>query len=133
MGRSLLKPSLYTQSDAGPQLLGGVCRCGHVFYPMQTFGCEKCGAFGDALTPKALRARGTLITASVVQLHHDTRRPTPFAIGAILLDDGPVVRTLLSDVSLAVQLQARVRGEFVHVTQADGAPMLDLRFTKESA
>lgn len=133
MGPPLLKPSLYAQCDAGPQLLGGVCRCGYVFFPMQTFGCEQCGAFGDALTPKALRAQGTLITASVVRLHHDARRPTPFAIGAILLDDGPVVRTLLSDVSFAVHLQARVRGEFVQVTQEDGAPMLDLRFRTERA
>lgn len=132
MDLPLLKPSLYATTADGPVLLGGACRCGHVFFPMQTFGCEQCGATGDALTSRALRAQGTLRSAAVVQLHHDKRRVTPFAVGVIQLDDGPVVRTLLSDVSLASELRARVRATLVPVAQEDGASALDLRFAKDS-
>ena len=59
-----LKPDLYSVPQGPssiPQLHGGRCRCGYVFFPMQTYGCEKCGAAGVALTPSALDARGALV------------------------------------------------------------------------
>jgi uncharacterized OB-fold protein len=133
MAAPLLKPALYAAGDAGPILLGGRCACGYVFFPMQTFGCEKCGQHGDALRPMQLRGSGKLVSAAVVHLHTDKRRVVPFAVGTIALDDGPVVRTLLSDIDLASHPQARVRAEFVTVTQEDSSPALDLRFESESA
>jgi uncharacterized OB-fold protein len=129
----LLKPTLYNDTDAGPVLLGGRCSCGHVFFPMQTFGCERCGKTRDALQPHVLKGRGTLITASVVHMHADKRRSTPFAVGTVALDEGPVIRTLLSDVELAQKaLQKTVEAEWVQVTLEDGSPTLDLRFRRET-
>lgn len=137
MSIPLLKPALYAADDADPQrlprLLGGRCHCGYVFFPMQTFGCERCGKDGAALKPVSLRGSGTLLTAAVVHMHADKRRPTPFAIGTIALDDGPVIRTLLADIQLVDAPRARVEAELVPVTREDGAQALDLRFRRAAA
>src|SRR5262245_20452118 len=95
---TLLKPALYAAvPDGVPVLRGGRCRCGYVFFPMQTYGCERCGCAGDALTPAALAGRGRLVATARVHLHADPARPAPFTIGTIALDAGPVIRTLLID------------------------------------
>ncbi|HEY4171128.1 MAG TPA: OB-fold domain-containing protein [Reyranella sp.] len=91
---ALLKPSLYTPAAT---LLGGRCTCGHVFFPMQTHGCEVCGRHGADLQPMTLSGRGMLLSSTVVHLHADKARPTPFTIGKVALAEGPVVRTLLVD------------------------------------
>jgi uncharacterized OB-fold protein len=129
----LLKPSLYAAAGAGPVLLGGACSCGYVFFPMQRFGCERCGNNGTALSPKTLRARGKLITATVVHMHADKRRPTPFAIGVIALEAGPVVRSLLSDIASAqLGVGKTVTAEFVSVALEGGTQARDLRFKLEA-
>jgi uncharacterized protein len=129
----LLKSSLYVAADTGPVLLGGRCECGYVFFPMQTFGCERCGKSGVALRPYALRGRGKLITASVVHLHADKRRSTPFAMGTIALDDGPVIRTLLSDIALATDCVGKtVIAELTTVMAEGGSQARDLRFNREA-
>lgn len=130
----LLKSQLYSEGggdgqSANPVLQGGRCRCGHVFFPMQTYGCERCGRHGDALTPQALSTHGTLLASAVVHLHADKNRPAPFTIVKVALDDGPVVRTLLADDSGAVALGQRMTAKLVPVQQADGETVLDLRFT----
>jgi uncharacterized OB-fold protein len=129
----LLKPTLYAFGDTEPVLLGGQCRCGYIFFPMQTFGCERCGKNGDALQPKALRARGNLVTASIVHLHADKNRSTPFAIGTVALEEGPVIRAVLSDLASASSAPHRpVAGEWAQVTLEDGTKFLDLRFYSEA-
>ncbi len=129
----LLKPTLFAATDAGPVLLGGRCACGYVFFPMQSFGCERCGKAGDALQPQALRGRGILVAASVVHMHADKRRSAPFAIGTIALDDGPIVRTVLSDITVAKDgLGKAVAAELAPVTLEDGSQALDLRFKREA-
>lgn len=130
-----LKPTLFTLpqpgGDALPQLLGGRCRCGHVFFPMQTYGCEKCGARGDALTPAALPARGSLVASARVLLHAAKDRQPPFVVVSVRLDDGPVLRTLLDQDSQAtLPIGAPLRGCLVEVGRSEaGDPLLDLRFT----
>lgn len=95
----LLKPALYRAQGTPalpehPALLGGTCRCGHVFYPWQSYGCERCGATGDALTPVALSGRGRVESSAVVHLHASPARQAPFTVTAVRLEDGPLVRTL---------------------------------------
>ena len=127
MGTSLLKPELYGSDPAGNVVLrGGKCRCGYVFFPFQEFGCERCGASGDALAAMDLAGTGRLIASSQVHLHADSSRPAPFVIGTIALDDGPVIRTLLTG---AAQPPARVHAVLQPAGEAD---MLDLRFAPES-
>ncbi|MES5487375.1 zinc ribbon domain-containing protein [Bradyrhizobium sp. INPA03-11B] len=131
----LLKPGLYSagsndREGATVRLKGGRCRCGYVFFPMQTYGCERCGSHGDALTPCELSANGTLLAEATVHLHADKNRPAPFTIVKVALDDGPVIRTLLADDSAPVAPGQRVTGRLASVGQSEsGETVLDLRFS----
>lgn len=135
MPAQALKPLLYTvPTDAGtpPALLGGRCRCGHVFFPMQGYGCEKCGATGDALQPAALPATGTLVASSRVLLHARKDREPPYVVVSVKLDDGPVVRTLLDeDTTDTIAIGTALRGRLMEVARTEaGAPVVDLRFAR---
>ncbi len=126
---TLLKPTLYTSEGA---LLGGRCSCGHVFFPMQGHGCEVCGRHGADLQPMALEGRGKLLSSTVVHLHADKARATPFTIGKIALAAGPVVRTLLADPVQQIAPGTALVTTLVPVgTADDGAAILDLRFKPE--
>lgn len=123
---TLLKSSLYTPDGA---LLGGRCSCGHVFFPMQTHGCEVCGRHGADLQPIALSGRGTLLSSTVVHLHADKARPAPFTIGKVALAEGPVVRTLLVDPDREIAPGTEMVTALVPVgARDDGTAVLDLRF-----
>ena len=131
----LLKPGLYSAGSTdlagtSARLKGGRCRCGYVFFPMQTYGCERCGSYGDALTPCELSAEGTLLAEATVHLHADKNRPSPVTIVKVALDDGPVIRTLLADDSPPVAPGQRMTGRLVPTTQSEtGETALDLRFS----
>jgi uncharacterized OB-fold protein len=131
----LLKYGLYSANPEGSSgsaavLHGGRCRCGHVFFPMQSYGCERCGGHGDALTPCLLSTSGTLLAEAVVHLHADKNRPAPFTVVKVALDDGPVVRSLLAENSDGVSPGRRMTAKLVPVRQSEtGETVLDLRFT----
>ena len=135
MPSELLKPELYsttgTQALPGcPALLGGKCVCGYVFFPMQTYGCEQCGRDGDALKKQPLSGQGTLLATAVVHIHGDKERPAPFIIGKIALDDGPVVRTLVTDSPSDISPGQQMVTVMVPVgTTEGGQQLVDLRFT----
>src|SRR6218665_151783 len=139
MTSPLLKPALYqaegtaTTPDA-PALRGGRCHaCGQVFFPMQRYGCESCGA--AELDGTLLSGRGTLLARATVHLHARPDRPTPFVIGTVKLDDGPLVRTLLDAAPDALPPVGAVGHAVLRpapadpATTADTPPPLDLRFT----
>jgi uncharacterized protein len=130
----LLKPQLYSESRSDGRsgdtvLQGGRCRCGYVFFTMQTYGCERCGNHADALTPLQLSTSGTLLASAVVHLHADKNRPAPFTIVKVALDDGPVVRTLLADGSGDIAPGQRMKAKLVPLPHDDGETVFDLRFT----
>ncbi|MCK1395727.1 hypothetical protein IVB29_33915 [Bradyrhizobium sp. 1] len=130
-----MKSNIYSFGSGGPRgsapvLLGGQCRCGYVFFPMQAYGCEQCGNHGDALTPCELSTGGTLLAEAVVHLHADKNRPAPFTIVKVALDDGPVVRSVLAEDSAAVSPGQRMTARLVPVRSGEsGETVLDLRFT----
>ncbi|MBN9487530.1 MAG: OB-fold domain-containing protein [Alphaproteobacteria bacterium] len=124
MEPTLLKPTLYTATGA---LLGGRCACGHVFFPMQTYGCEVCGRHGADLQPMTLTGCGRLLSSTVVHLHADKARTAPFAIGKVALDEGPVVRTLLVDPDREIAPGTRMVSRIVPI----GDSTVDLRFALE--
>ncbi|HTP77464.1 MAG TPA: OB-fold domain-containing protein [Rhizomicrobium sp.] len=129
---ALLKPALYRAegSDADPAhpaLLGGVCTCGYVFFPMQTYGCERCG--GTALKSRALSGRGTLLASARVHLHAGKNRQAPFTVVSVALDDGPIVRTLL-DGDADVRPGDPMATTLVPVRDPEGEARLDLRFVR---
>src|SRR5262249_48010861 len=95
----LAQPALYTD-EATPQLNGGRCRkCGYVFFPPQTYGCEVCGASGSDLEAATLAGNGKLHSFATVHVHQDRSGKglqAPFTVGVIVLDDGPALRSILS-------------------------------------
>ena len=78
-----------------PALVGGRCVCGYVFFPMQTYGCEKCGRYGDDLKKVSLSGRGRLLAFARVHLHARPYPKVPFTVVVVVLDDGPVIKALL--------------------------------------
>ena len=129
-----LKPHLYTVPDGGgasvPQLRGGRCSCGYVFFPMQTYGCEVCGRAGDALQPALLRGQGALVASARVLLHANKDRTAPFVVVSVKLADGPVVRTLLvQDTTDRLAIGQPLQACLVEIGRDDaGDPIVDLRF-----
>lgn len=133
---TLLKPTLYRregtpQAPDRPALLGGTCPCGYVFFPLQHYGCERCGRVD--LQPKALAGAGRLLASARVHMHAGKGREAPFTVGSIALDDGPIVRTLIEEDSGPLQPGARMATTLVPVVDAEGRECLDLRFTPERA
>ena len=77
-----------------PALLGGHCKtCGGNFFPMQSYGCERCGSCD--VEPRTLSGRGRLVSSAEVHMSQNPHRPAPYTVGAIALDEGGVVRALL--------------------------------------
>jgi len=131
----LLKPALYRAEGADavpehPALLGGACACGYVFFPLQRYGCEKCG--GLDIEPRALSGAGALLASARVHLHAGKGREAPFTVGSVRLDDGPIVRTLIVEAAGPLEVGRRMVTTLEAVADAEGAPRLDLRFAPEA-
>lgn len=126
---TLLKPELYSADvhDGGAVVLhGGRCTCGHVFFPMQRYGCEKCGRAGADLQPVALKGRGVLAASVTVHMHARPERKAPFTIGTIRLDEGPVLRAVLTGPIADLAPGHPMVATLTPSVGTDGA--LDLRF-----
>jgi len=131
----LLKPGLYRRAGSparpdSPALLGGACACGHVFFPLQAYGCERCG--GTDLQPRTLSGAGRLLAAARVHLHAGKGREAPFTVGSIRLEDGPIIRTLIVDDEPPPRPGAAMVSLLAPVTNPEGVVSLDLRFTAEA-
>ena len=128
---SMIQPELYGAEAGGEVRLHGMrCICGHVAFPFHRLGCERCGRT-QGQEQVALKAKGTLAAAVCVHLHMGSHHKAPFYLGAIRLDDGPMVRALLGGDGHPPG--ATVVGELVESVSAVGTPGLDLRFTSRGA
>ena len=139
MGSKWLKPGLYSERASGgvPGELvihGGRCRCGYSFFPIQSYGCERCGRHDDDLKPSLLSTRGTLLARAVVHLHANTNRTAPFTIVKVALDDGPVVRALLAANEPEGEPGQRMLAKLCPVEGSGGGETtFDLRFVAADA
>lgn len=130
------RPSLFRAEGtaahpAHPALLGGRCHaCGYVFFPMQTYGCEACGA--TDLDSLALSGRGRLTSFARVHVHAGGGRVAPFTVGTIALEDGAVLRALIDQGSEdRLRHGAVMVAKLVPETRPDRGPH-DLRFALET-
>lgn len=130
-------PDLYSASPDGiPKLNGGRCRaCGYVFFPPQSYGCEICGASGDELQPFALKGEGRLRSFATVHLHPGKGIEAPFTVGVILLDDGPVVRAVLTQKTDAgLRIGDRMYATIFNVAAGEGSGGTnELRFNRRES
>jgi uncharacterized OB-fold protein len=87
----------FSVQDGVPRLRGTRCRkCGHRWFPASSFGCERCGGFGEDLELFAMGGGGRLLSSARIADGEDG-----FMLGSIELDDGPVVRGILEDATAA--------------------------------
>ncbi|HRK63421.1 MAG TPA: OB-fold domain-containing protein [Terricaulis sp.] len=133
MAARIEHPTLYVEGPDGPVLLAARCAaCGRASFPRQSFGCEGCGAHGDAMAPVEIAARGALISFAIVRKHMGGDIETPFAIGEVRLNDGPVIRCTLADglEEAALRTGQKVVGLLAHNAKSS-ADVLELRFAPE--
>lgn len=128
-------PTLFSEGADGKITLKGVAcaKCGHLAFPEQHYGCEKCGARGDDLASRALIARGTLLAFATVNLHRGKDIDAPFVVGSIKLDEGPTVRcTLVERDESELSHGGIMTGRVVMNTKLDpDDPKAELRFGRE--
>ena len=135
MDRVPRQASLFSVTkEAGglPSLRGRRCEgCGAVLFPPQDYGCDRCGGAPDHLKPVELKGKGTLKSFATVHQHPSPSIKTPFVIGTVQLDEGPVIEAVVvskADSELAVgrHVQAiMVEGE----KDKEGNIMVDYGFT----
>lgn len=126
------QPALYNAPASGtPPLKGQKCTvCGHISFPAQPYGCERCGAYGDAIEEMNLAARGTLHSFSRVLRHQGKGIEPPFVIGEIRLSDGPFIRIALDRTDTdGLAIGQQMEGCLVPAHTKDGTEVRELRFT----
>jgi uncharacterized protein len=123
------KPTLVlVEEGASPKLRARRCACGHVFFPPQPYGCERCGQPASAQVEHLVDPRGVLTAVATVHAH--TKRKVPYGIGRVTLDDGPSIDVCLVD-GAALTVGQRVSGRLVAVADAGGVEALDCLFGSE--
>ena len=129
------QPALYSGSGHPPSLNCGRCRrCGYVFFPPQRYGCESCGAPPEELQTVALSGRGKLHSFATVHPHQGKGIEAPFTVGVVLLDDGPAIRSILTN-RTGEGLKAGDRMSATLVSQGSdeqGREVMELRFEKSA-
>jgi uncharacterized OB-fold protein len=90
--RTAAHPGLYAPAAQIPLLAGSRCdACGRTAFPPITIGCDVCGAEETSLQAVELEAVGRLYSFATVHLHRGELE-TPFTIGEIQLEAGPLIR-----------------------------------------
>jgi hypothetical protein len=133
MNPELSHPDLYRSGNGDSVLLLGMtcAQCGHVAFPRQHYGCEKCGAVGDALRDVELDSTGTLASYATVHMHQAKTIAAPFVIGEICLDAGPTVRATMAEATDAdMEIGSRVAGRLFPAPSSADSPSnkVELRF-----
>ena len=135
--RIAAKPTLLNlpaAPEGSPTLRGSRCSCGHTSFPTQSLGCNVCGATGADVAAVPLAAAGTLHSFAMA---HRQKRPgadTPLVVGAILLDDGPLIEVVIDAVDASgLAVGCRMQGRLVTLeTNAEGQAVVDCQFRPEA-
>ncbi|MFW0797797.1 OB-fold domain-containing protein [Gordonia sp. CPCC 205515] len=91
------EPLVYDIAEDGRPILTGVRdTSGHISFPYQQFGSLCNGDHDAQLTPVDLSGRGRVQAAVTIEHHADPDVRTPFTLADIILDEGPVVRGVLT-------------------------------------
>lgn len=133
MKTSLFKPALYAEENSGTDpmsatLLATYCKCGHIEFPPQNFGCQLCGRQGDNLEVKPISGQGRLVSSATVNYHPFPDPKSPFTIVEVKLDEGPVVRGMLSSASTSHLKPGTELDTVLEKISVDDEEYLDLRF-----
>ncbi|HEY0942570.1 MAG TPA: OB-fold domain-containing protein [Steroidobacter sp.] len=121
---------LYVEGTLPPSLRGQRCRvCNAVTFPPNPYGCEQCGATGADLAEHALAGRGRLRAFATTFLPPRKDVPAPFTVASITLDDGPVVRALLTcPTDESLRIGGAVQAVLVEQQSSENGMQTQLRF-----
>ena len=120
--------------EAPPALLCGRCECGHVFFPAQRLGCDRCGAHGDRIEIVEVAARGVLRAFATAHRPKPEEGQRPQVVGTVMLDAGPAFEVILDAREEALAVGQRVRGLLVESGHDDeGQIVMDCLFAPEHA
>lgn len=123
-------PDLYQVDESGqPMLIGLKDSSGFVSFPFQTHGSERNGDVGEQATRVALAGTGTVSAVVDVHLPVDPVVGVPYRLASVVLDEGPLIRSVLVDAA-DVAIGSRVRAVTVPVVR-DDVELAELRFTPE--
>lgn len=128
--KSALHKGLYDPATPEPTLNGTKCgACGAVFFPPLGIGCEKCGAEADRLQAIHLAAKGVLHSVATVHLHMGKDMEAPFTVGEVRLDDGPLIRAVMTENIAASAIGNRVSADWAVARVSDeGEESIEPRF-----
>ncbi|MDH4143816.1 MAG: OB-fold domain-containing protein [Acidimicrobiia bacterium] len=70
--------------------------CGHLAFPDERYGCERCGALVERHESVTLAPRGVVSAAATVHRHHQPEPATPFVMVTVRLDEGPALKGVLA-------------------------------------
>lgn len=122
------EPELYAVDCAGrPTLFGLRDSSGFVSFPFQTQGSENNGDHGDLVTRVEFGGVGTISAVVEVHLPVDPAVGSPYRLASVVLDEGPMVRSVLVD-AVGARIGTRVRAVTVPLVR-DGQDCAELRFT----
>jgi|TARA_Y100000310_G_scaffold343348_1_gene450536 hypothetical protein len=92
-------------SDGGVLLRGAECRaCHYQWFPLQSFGCEQCGAHGDDIASRDFTGSATIYSFTPVP----ERDGGTFILAQLILDQGPAIRGIIDHASDGLQIGDRV-------------------------
>lgn len=112
MAKIAAKQGLYDPTDPAPLLTGTRCAdCGATFFPPLRIGCEKCGS--AQLAPMQMTASGVLHSVATVHMHMGKDIEAPFTVAEIALDDGPLIRGMLTAPAEIAMIGKRVSAQWV--------------------
>lgn len=139
MATPLKKPQLYGAAPGhevragSPASLNGVkCACGHVTFPPQHYGCERCGRYGSELQDVRLSGRGRLLASSTVHRHAAAYPVAPFTVVEVELEHGVVTRGLLARGQPDALRPGTPLQSVLETEPAEGGDVLDLRFAVDA-
>ncbi|WP_341886976.1 hypothetical protein [Variovorax sp. YR752] len=117
-----------------PALRAVKSRSGHISFPPQHYGCQLTGDTGENLVEVLLTGRGRLHAQSTVHMHARPVPPVPFTVVEVALEDGPLVRGLLSAAQVVPLQNGAMLVTCLEAVQNEaGETVRDLRFIAETA
>ncbi|MDP6377820.1 MAG: OB-fold domain-containing protein [Pseudomonadales bacterium] len=129
MTKVAAQPGLYDPDEPTPVLTGTRCdECDSTFFPPFGIGCEVCG--NEAIHTVAIEAAGVLHSVATVHRHAGQDIEAPFTVAEVALDEGPLIRALMTEHAEFEAIGQRVRAEWFAVrTDEEGNKVVEPRFT----
>jgi uncharacterized OB-fold protein len=128
--RIAAQQSLYDLDSDPPTLRGTRCEaCNSTFFPPLAIGCQVCGATADRLVDARIAATGVLHSVATVHRYDYTDFTEPFAVCEVQLDDGPLIRALLTEILEIDAIGRRVEARWIIArTDSAGNHVVEPRF-----